>query len=43
MTSETGILDEEFLKTSVKKMFYELDKDQDKLEVILNKLVQTVE
>ena len=43
MTGESDTLDEEFLKSSVKKMFYELDKDQDKLEVILNKLVQTVE
>ena len=42
ITADT-IINEEFLKASVKKMFFELDKDQDKLETIISKLVTSVE
>ena len=33
---------EEFLKKSVEKMFYELDKDHDRLEKIITSLVNEI-
>ncbi len=41
--NEETVINEEFLKASVKKMFFELDKDQEKLETIISKLVEMAE
>jgi len=42
VTQETEI-NEAFLKQCVRKMFFDFDKDQDKLEVLITKLVAEVE